>query len=123
MANPTPTPADARRSGSSSRIPEGNPSHTDSVGTHQLHTDEARTKAAEARKARAEKINFRRLVRRRRHPSEVPTLPYAVQNYCRECMGWDVGDSGSLPAAVFACTAPECWLYPWRNGKLTIEQE
>ena len=55
---------------------------------------------------------------RRRKPKEVVTRSAAIQAHCRECMGWDSGGLGSVAEAVRVCTAPECWLYPWRNGKL-----
>ncbi len=60
---------------------------------------------------------------RRRKPDEVVTRSAAIQAHCRECMGWDSGGLGSVAEAVRECTAPECWLYPWRNGKLSIEEE
>ena len=53
---------------------------------------------------------FTRIVRRRREPDEIPTARVAVRNHCLECVGYVVKD-------VERCTAPECWLYPWRLGK------
>lgn len=48
--------------------------------------------------------------RRRRRPGEMPTAATAIRNHCLECVGYDA-------AEVRRCTAPECWLYPWRFGK------
>lgn len=56
------------------------------------------------------------LHRRRRKPGEVNTRGSSIQNHCRECMGFSPDDTGTLADAVRACTAPECWLWPWRNG-------
>ena len=47
--------------------------------------------------------------RRRREPGELAGRALAVRNHCMECMGWNA-------AAVRRCTAPECWLYPYRFG-------
>ena len=43
---------------------------------------------------RAEYSN--RLVKRRRHSGEVATRRYALQNFCRECVGFNSGGLGSI---------------------------
>jgi len=86
-----------------------------------LHSEESKAKAAATRKERARMINMRRLVKRRREPGETPSMKCATQNFCRECMGWDAAESGSLAQAIRECSAAECWLYPWRTGKLDVE--
>lgn len=53
---------------------------------------------------------FNRVVRRRRRPGECPRFAIAVRNACLECCGYDA-------AEVERCTAPMCWLYPYRMGK------
>ena len=47
--------------------------------------------------------------RRRREPGEFPTPMAAIRNHCLECVGY-------VGTEVERCTAPECWLYPWRFG-------
>ena len=86
-----------------------------------LVDDEAREKAKEARARTTAAINCRELKRRRREAGEIASRKVSIQNFCRECMGFDSGDSGSLTGAVRACPARECWLWPWRNGKLDVE--
>lgn len=80
-------------------------------------------KAVESRKRISGMINCRKLKRRRRKPGEVATRTVAIQNMCRECMGFTADDMPSLAATVKACTAYECWLWPWRNGKIDEEVE
>ncbi len=48
--------------------------------------------------------------RRRRLPDEIPTPKAAIRNHCLECVGYVVQE-------VELCTAPQCWLFPWRLGK------
>ena len=50
-----------------------------------------------------------KVYRRRREPGEFPTIKAAVRNHCLECVCWD-------SAEVSRCTAPECWLFPYRLG-------
>lgn len=50
------------------------------------------------------------LMRRRRHPRELPTQTAAIRNHCLECCGYQDGE-------VERCSAPACWLYPWRTGE------
>ena len=57
-----------------------------------------------------------RLFKRRRLRGEVPTRLYAIQNQCRECVGFNSGGLGSIAENVRQCPATECWLWPWRNG-------
>ena len=67
----------------------------------------------EARKARrtvGKKKLINRVVRGPRQPGEVATRKYAIRNFCLECMGYNA-------AEVRRCTAPECWLYPYRLGR------
>lgn len=51
-----------------------------------------------------------RIVRRRRRPGEVVTRAAAIRNHCIECMGY-------VATEVKDCTAPACWLYPYRMGR------
>lgn len=61
------------------------------------------------------------LYNRRRQPGEVPTPATAIQNQCRECMGWDADGCGTLTNAIRQCSATECWLWPWRVRGLDPE--
>lgn len=54
-------------------------------------------------------IKVTTITARRRLPEEVAIARVAIRNMCLECMGYS-------PNEVKACTAPECWLYPWRTG-------
>ena len=74
--------------------------------------------AREKKSKNAKLVNHRRLERRRRRSGEIPTQRFAIQNHCRECMGFTSDDMPSLRACVAACTAVECWVYPWRLGTL-----
>ena len=47
--------------------------------------------------------------RRRRLPDEISTARAAIRNHCLECVGYE-------SAEVARCTAPACWLYPYRFG-------
>jgi hypothetical protein len=47
---------------------------------------------------------------RRREAGEVADPLASIAGHCRECMGFQ-------PGLVAGCTAPACWLYPWRTGK------
>ena len=63
---------------------------------------------------------------RRRRPGEVVNLLTAVRNQCAECNGWEVdcmGQHTTLRQQVLACTAKDCWLYPWRYGENHIPSE
>ena len=45
--------------------------------------------------------------KRRRREGELPTRKVAIRNHCLECCGFNA-------AEVRRCSAPECWLYPYR---------
>ena len=47
--------------------------------------------------------------RRRRKAGEYPTAAAAIRNHCLECVCYNANE-------VRLCTAPECWLFPWRFG-------
>jgi hypothetical protein len=51
-----------------------------------------------------------RILKRRRRPGEIATARTAIRNHCLECCGYD-------PAEVRRCTAPQCWLWPYRLGR------
>jgi len=68
-----------------------------------------------------DQINFRHLTCRDRNPEEIANRRDAIKNHCRTCMGLDHDDEALLSAAVTACNEPECWLYPWRTGKLNAD--
>lgn len=56
-------------------------------------------------------IELTKTVRKRpRRPGEIATRRIAIRNFCLECVGYE-----SLEVAL--CTAPECWLFPWRFGR------
>ncbi len=59
-------------------------------------------------------MKFTKIVKRRRQPEEIPTARVAIRNHCCECVSWVLSE-------VEKCTAPECWLYPWRLGKTPPE--
>ena len=88
-----------------------------------LHSEETKAKAIATRKERARMINKRTLENRRREPGEIPSMKCAIQNNCRECLGWDAGGCGSLSQAIRECCSPKCWFYPWRNGVLDVGQD
>ncbi len=52
---------------------------------------------------------FTKIVHRRRKPDEIPTPRVAIRNHCLECCGYSTKETE-------LCTAPKCWLYPWRFG-------
>ena len=66
-------------------------------------------------------VNCNRLMRSRRKEGQISNQRYSIQNFCRECQGFDPGDSNSLSAAVQECSAVECWLWPWRLGSLSLD--
>jgi hypothetical protein len=57
---------------------------------------------------------MQRLVKRRREPHEIPSKPYAIYNYCRECRGWE-GDGRGLSAEVLACPNAGCDFWSVRH--------
>lgn len=66
-------------------------------------------------------INVRAPKKRRRRPGEVAGRSVSIRWFCYECNGYDSDGLGSVAAAVRECTAVECPLWPWRNGKLDEE--
>lgn len=52
----------------------------------------------------------KQIVKRRRRPGELVTPRTAIRNHCLECVGYDASE-------VRRCTAPECWLWPFRLGR------
>lgn len=50
-----------------------------------------------------------RVLKRRREPGEIGTPVISIRNQCLECCGYQPGE-------VEQCTAPACWLWPWRFG-------
>lgn len=49
------------------------------------------------------------VVTRRREPAECPAPLTAIRNHCLECCGWQLAETKK-------CTAPKCWLWPYRMG-------
>ena len=47
--------------------------------------------------------------RRERRAGEMPTARAAIRNFCLQCTGFQAEE-------VRLCTAPKCWLFPWRFG-------
>lgn len=64
----------------------------------------------------ANQINMKGLVTRRRELHEIPSKPYAIYNFCRECRGWE-GNGRGLTAEVLACPNTGCILWPVRAPK------
>jgi len=50
-----------------------------------------------------------KIQKRRRLPQEISTARAAIRNHCLECVGYESSE-------VASCTAPACWLYPYRLG-------
>lgn len=57
---------------------------------------------------------FKTIVSRRREEDEIPTARVAIRNHCLECCGYSLKE-------VSLCTAPKCWLYPWRENRTPAE--
>jgi hypothetical protein len=51
-----------------------------------------------------------RVLKRRREAGEIATPVASIRNHCLECCGYQ-------PSEVELCTAPKCWLWPWRFGR------
>lgn len=49
------------------------------------------------------------VLKRRRRPGECALPRVAIRNHCLECVGWESGE-------VQKCSAPACWLWPYRLG-------
>lgn len=71
---------------------------------HKKKLQEGRKKAAKVKK-------ISKTMRRNRKPGETCTMKFAIKSFCLECMGDQVGE-------VRKCTAPTCWLWPYRLGGL-----
>ena len=50
-----------------------------------------------------------KVLRRWRRPGQLTSRVNAIRNHCLECVGYN-------SAEVERCTAPECWLWPYRFG-------
>lgn len=57
-----------------------------------------------------------RVQKRARLPHEISTARTAIRNHCLECCGYE-------SAEVVRCTAPACWLYPYRLGAHVAPEE
>ena len=85
---------------------------------------EASRKSAEARKAASDAINAKGRATDRRKPGEIRTRKDSIASFCSECItsyGLDTGGYGSVLNAIRMCTSTECHLYPWRTGKLEVD--
>ena len=71
-------------------------------------TAEDRKRAAKARQRRIKR--FRKIVKERRKPGEIPVPLVAIRNHCLECVGYSENE-------VKYCTSRQCWLFPLRFGK------
>jgi len=80
-------------------------------------------KAVRARQKLSEVVNVSAPKNRRRRPGEIPNRKTAIRWFCYECNGFESGGEGSIAGAVRACTAVECPLWPWRNGKLENDSQ
>jgi len=49
------------------------------------------------------------ILKRRRQRGELASPLKSIRNHCLECCGYN-------HAEVTRCTAPGCWLYPFRAG-------
>jgi hypothetical protein len=82
-------------------------------------TDEHKQKLREARSRSVRPIlNVSNLVDGDRGYGDYASRSYAIQNHCLGCMG---GDS-TARRYVRECEIYECWLWPWRVGKMTEDQ-
>ena len=83
--------------------------------------DEAQKEAMQAGRRRASAaINHTEMATDRRQAGQIANKKLSIQNFCRECHGFDPGGAGGMAAAVRSCEATACWLWPWRNGSLDI---
>ena len=55
---------------------------------------------------------------RQRKPDEVMSARASIRNFCLSCFEWE-----DTTRAIRECTAPDCWLYPWRFGKTPEERK
>ncbi len=79
--------------------------------------DERQEKMQAGRGRTAAAMNHTEMATDRRQPGQIAARSLSIQNFCRECNGFDSGGAGSMAAAVKECSATACWLWPWRNGK------
>ena len=88
---------------------------------------EARAEAiAEAKRRKAASITHTGRAKDRRQPGECRRPQDAITSFCSECItmyGLDTGGHGSILNAIRECTAKECHLWPWRTGKLVVDEE
>ena len=94
------------------------------MGFDNVDLEDAHRKSAEARKVAAEAINAKGRATDRRKPGEIRTRKDSITSFCSECItsyGDDIGGYGSILNAIRMCTATECHLYPWRTGKLEVD--
>ena len=75
------------------------------LGLQPQLSPESRAKAIATKMRRSALINVKNLKTRRRKKGEYSTRNIAIQNFCRECVGFDADGMGSLAANVRALTA------------------
>ena len=80
--------------------------------------DVLREKMLDGRRRATDAVNHTEVATDRRQAHQVASRKLSIQNFCRECHGFDPGGSGGMAAAVRECQAVECWLWPWRDGSL-----
>ena len=72
-----------------------------------------------------EAINQTGRARARREPGDARNVLDSIASFCSACItayGLDTAGDGSVKAAIEACTAPPCHLYPWRGGTFHAEE-
>jgi hypothetical protein len=87
---------------------------------------EAARLSSEARKRASDAITHKGRAKDRRQPGECRRPQDAITSFCSECItmyGLDTGGHGSILNAIRGCTAKECHLWPWRTGKLVVDEE
>ena len=79
---------------------------------------------AEAAKITSEAVNTKGRATDRRKTGEIRNRKDSITSFCSECItsyGLDTGGYGTILNAIRMCTATECHLYPWRTGKLEVD--
>ena len=79
---------------------------------------------AEAARKRTEAVNMKGRATDRRKTGEIRNRKDSITSFCSECItsyGLDTGGYGTILNAIRMCTATECHLYPWRTGKLEVD--